>query len=88
MRPELWAKGVGAPSDLRREKSCPAGSSSLVETLPASLAAQHTLTKNEMPLGGGGVVLRACLVHGAARRVECVYSCSEISWYRKIVRLV
>lgn len=77
-------KGVGAPSDLRREKSCPAGSSSLVETLPASLAAQHTLTKNEMPFGGG-VVLRVCLVHGAARHVECLYSCSEISCYRKIV---
>lgn len=34
---------------------------------------------------GGGVVLRACLVHGAARRVERLYSCSEISWYRKLV---
>lgn len=47
--------GVEAPSDLRQEKSRPAGSSSVVETLPASLAAQHTLTKNEMPLGGGGL---------------------------------
>lgn len=68
MRPELWVKGVGAASDLRREKSRPAGSSSLVKTLPASLAAQHTLTRNEIPLWGG-VVLRVCLVHGAARRV-------------------
>lgn len=36
-------------------------------------------------LGGGVVVLRVCLVHGAARHVECLYSCSEISCYRKIV---
>lgn len=84
MRPELWVKGVGAPSDLRGDKSRPAGSSSLVETLLASLAAQHTLTKNEVHLWGG-VVLCVCLVHGAARRVECFCSCSEISWYSKIV---
>lgn len=82
MRPELWAKGVGARSDLQREQSRPAGSSPLVETLPASLAAQHTLTKNEMPLEGKGGVCVSCTV---LRGVECLYSCTEISWCRKIV---
>lgn len=72
MRPELWAKGVGAASDLRREKSRPAGSSSLVETLPASLAAQHTLTKNEMLLWGG--LFSVCVLCTVLRGVWSVFT--------------